>query len=246
MVLTDNEILKWNDRLSQRPDHRSLFPVYDNYGNINISITKINKMGAVEYGVGDPILTFNFSFSVTKNRIGEFKKLFNRFMNEGFKTKVQFSQPTTQSRYSDLIEMKPDCEVIEFTETEHIVNNREFIRTNYVFNGKLTSIIAYVSIIEETIAFFEMIWGYDEDGNEYNLLKFPISSIVSLNEDKSQDYLVLDYQYNKDTNGVRTILLKIIEMIDSGKSVISYGKNMTLDESRLCYSRNNRIDNILN
>ena len=245
MILTDNEILKWNDRLEQNHLTKiKLSPIYDKWGRVNIAISKLNRMGIVEYINDIPTLTFRLSFSVTKNRIGEFKKLLQRFMEEGVETKVSI---ISDPRISEVLrDMRPNCEISEFSEIEHIVNNREFIRTSYTFNGELTSIIAYVSIIEEAIAFFEMIWGYDEDGNEYNLLKFPISSIVTLDGNKSQDYLVLDYKYTKDTNGVRTIRFSVVEMIDNNKSIIKYGKSMTFDESRLGYSRNNRIDNILN
>jgi hypothetical protein len=72
-----------------------------------------------------------------------------------------------------------------------------------------------------------------------------IGTIVSLPKDKSTDYLVLDYKYRK-LDGKYYIDFIVSEMINNKGSVITYGEIYTFRESELCYSRNSRIDNILN
>jgi len=77
------------------------------------------------------------------------------------------------------------------------------------------------------------------------LLKYPIGTIVSKPSDKSTDYLVLDYKYKK-LDGKYFIHFVTSEMLNNKGSVITYGEIYTFIESELCYSRNSRIDDILN
>jgi hypothetical protein len=136
--------------------------------------------------------------------------------------------------------------VIESKEVNtHLVFEKEYIRFTIHFAGKLGSIMAYVSYLEDTINFFSEIWGYNEDGSEVCLVKYPIGTIVSLPKDKSTDYLVLDYKYRK-LDGKYFIDFIASEMLNNKGSVITYGEIYTFRESELCYSRNSRIDDILN
>jgi hypothetical protein len=105
--------------------------------------------------------------------------------------------------------------------------------------------MAYISYLEDAINFFSEIWGYNEDGTEVCLLKYPIGTIVSLSKDKSTDYLVLEYKYRK-LDGKYFIDFIASEMLNNKGSVITYGETYTFRESELCYSRNSRIDDILN
>jgi hypothetical protein len=104
--------------------------------------------------------------------------------------------------------------------------------------------MAYDMFLEDTINYFSEIFGYNEDGTEVNLLKFPIGTIVSKSKDKSKDYLVLEYRYKK-LDGKYSIDYLISEMISNGL-IIKYGDIENGYENDLCYSRNSRIDDILN
>ena len=129
---------------------------------------------------------------------------------------------------------------------EHEVLKRNFTRYTYKFSGRLTSIMAYVSCLTDAINYFQMIWGYGEDGNEHCLLQYPIGSIVSKPKDKSKDYLILEYDFSKNTNDVFKIRYYACEMLNTDSSVIQYGESLICEEDELCHSRNNRIDDILN
>jgi hypothetical protein len=76
-------------------------------------------------------------------------------------------------------------------------------------------------------------------------LKYPIGTIVSKPSDKSTDYLILDYKYRK-LDSKYYIDFIVSEMMNARGSVITYGEIYTFRESELCYSRNSRIDDILN
>ena len=129
---------------------------------------------------------------------------------------------------------------------EHNVLNKEYTRYEFLYDGLLSEIMAHVSLLEQSIEFFSEIWGYDEDGKEYNLIKFPIGSIASPFDDKSKDLVILDYDYEK--NG-KDYHIKYIasEMIYDPKSlIIKYGDVITIGENILTFSRNGRIDDLLN
>jgi hypothetical protein len=105
--------------------------------------------------------------------------------------------------------------------------------------------MAYVFYLEDTIEFFSKIWGYNEDGTEESLIKYPIGTLVSDVNDKSKDYLILDYQYRKiDKNYY--IDYELTEVIGGYSSVIKYGDVKIMTENNICFSRNGRIDDILN
>ena len=105
--------------------------------------------------------------------------------------------------------------------------------------------MAYVMYLEDAINFLSEIFGYNEDGSEVCLLKFPIGTQVSTLKDKSTDYLVLDYIYRK-MDGKYFIDYIASEMTKNNGSVITYGEVLDFREKDLCYSRNSRIDDILN
>ena len=137
-------------------------------------------------------------------------------------------------------------DVIETKEVNtHNILEKEYIRYTYHFAGKLSSIMAYIMYLEDSINFFSEIWGYSEDGSEICLLKYPIGTVVSLPKDKSIDYLVLDYKYRKQGSKY-SIYFIVSEIMNNKGSVITYGEIYTFRESDLCYSRNSRIDDILN
>jgi hypothetical protein len=98
--------------------------------------------------------------------------------------------------------------------------------------------------LEDTIEIFSKIWGYDEDGGEHLLTKFTIGDIVSRVKDQSEDYLVLDIIAEKNYNEF-ILNYEICKMMTKGQ-IIKYDKSEVVRESDITYSRNNRIDDILN
>jgi hypothetical protein len=244
--ISDSEILNWNRRL-EKSDY-SVSPVPNNksaepYIGFRQKIKGFNTMGGDQFVLTiDPFIRYDFTFSIASNRTETFFDLFKKLSLEPFGSKTIFSdmnnEKITDIRFSD--------EVIEGKQVNtHYILEKEYVRYTYHFAGKLSSIMAYIMYLEDAINFFSEIWGYSEDGSEVCLLKYPIGTIVSLPKDKSTDYLVLDYKYKK-LDGKYYIDFIVSEMINNKGSVITYGEIYTFRESELCYSRNSRIDNILN
>jgi hypothetical protein len=244
--LSDTEILNWNRRL-EKSDY-AVHPLSNvRSGNPDIIFRqKINNgyspMGQQLVETIDPFIRYDFTFSIASNRKETFLDLFEKLSKESFGTKSIYRDQKSEK----IMDIAFNDTVIESKEENtHMVYEKEYIRFTIHFAGKLGSIMAYVSYLEDTINFFSEIWGYNEDGSEVCLVKYPIGTIVSLPKDKSTDYLVLDYKYRK-LDGKYFIDFISSEMLNNKGSVITYGEVYTFKESELCYSRNSRIDDILN
>ena len=249
--LSDTEILNWNRRL-EKSDY-AVYPLSNvRSGHPDIIFKqKINfssNPNVPIYGSDqlvetiDPFIRYDFIFSIAYNRKETFFDLFEKLSKEQFCTKSIYRDQKSEK----IMDITFSDTVIESKEENiHLVFEKEYTRFTYHFAGKLGSIMAYVSYLEDTINFFSQIWGYNEDGSEVCLVKYPIGTVVSLPKDKSTDYLVLEYKYRK-LDGKYFIDFIVSEMLNNKGSVITYGEIYTFRESELCYSRNSRIDDILN
>ncbi len=244
--LSDTEILNWNRRL-EKSDYavHPLSNVRSGHPDV-IFRQKINNgyspMSEQLVETIDPFIRYDFTFSIAFNRKETFFDLFEKLSKEQFCTKSIYRDQKSEK----IMDIIFNDNVIESKEEiTHLVFEKEYIRFTYHFAGKLGSIMAYVSYLEDTINFFSQIWGYNEDGSEVCLVKYPIGTVVSLPKDKSTDYLVLEYKYRK-LDGKYFIDFIASEMLNNKGSVITYGEIYTFRESELCYSRNSRIDDILN
>ena len=244
--LSDTEILNWNRRL-EKSDY-AVYPLSNvRSGHPDIIFRqKINNgyspTGEQLVETINPFIRYDFTFSIAFNRKETFFDLFEKLSKESFDTKSIYRDQKSEK----IMDITFNDTVIESKEENiHLVFEKEYIRFTYHFAGKLGSIMAYVSYLEDTINFFSQIWGYNEDGSEVCLAKYPIGTVVSLPKDKSTDYLVLEYKYRK-LDGKYFIDFIVSEMLNNKSSVITYGEIYTFRESELGYSRNSRIDDILN
>ena len=247
--LSDIEILNWNRRL-ERSDY-SVYPLSNaRSGHPDIVFRQkisnnynYSPMGDQLVETLDPFIRYDFTFSIASNRKETFLDLFEKLSKEVFGTKSIFRDQNNNEKLTDI---KFTDDVIDSKEENiHMVYEKEYVRFAYHFAGKLGSIMAYISYLEDAINYVSEMWGYNEDGTEVCLLKYPIGTIVSKHSDKSTDYLVLDYKYRK-MDGKYYIDFVASEMMNTKGSVITYGEIYTFRESDLCYSRNSRIDDILN
>ena len=248
--LSDSDIMNWNDRFTEQRPY-SIIPRYSSQNTQpTIVFVKKNDMygSPIVRGVtydtngdaNEPEEKFKFVFSISSNRKDEFWDIFSKLKKKGFINYVKNGNGSHKTLdYTDkIIESKSDM--------EHKVLNKEYTRYELLYNGLLSEIMAHVSLLEQTIEFFSEIWGYDEDGKEYNLLKYTIGSIVSPYDDKSKDLVILDYDYEKNGKDYH-IKYIVSEMMHDPKSlIIKYGDVITMTESLITFSRNGRIDDLLN
>lgn len=240
--LLDSEILKWNDRLHNSP-YMVRPKMHNRSGNVDITFIQKVKNGFNSYDLvetTDPHISFRYLFSVASNREKEFWDIFDRRKGVGVGTKTSYKEKTEAMKFDEKMLIKSQLK------TNHSVKEKEFVRVSYDLHGKLSEIICLITIIEDTVNFFQKIWGYSEDGREVCLLQYPIGSVCSKKNDKSSDYVVLDYEYVIQYSNQFDIKYKIAKMEWTNNSpIIKYGPVETSDENELCFSRNNRIDDIL-
>lgn len=241
--LLDSEILNWNDRL-KNTDYMVGAPYGVRSSAPHISFRQVIK----NRGIGDtftmtldPTLDFQFSFSVAKNRVDLFWDIFHNWYEEKIGNEVLYTDGNNNQKFYE-VKVTEDI-ITEKKEIPHSILNKEYIKYSYKFKGKLSSIMAYVMFLEDTIDIFSKLYGYTEDGQEVNLTKFQIGSIVSKVDDKSKDYLVVDIYPQK--MGLNFYIdYHITEVLTIGE-IIRYGSTQKVSENEICFSRNSRIDDIL-
>lgn len=261
--LRDADLIKWNDRMKKSPYQVkvnnswtsgglviSFYARESASGSYFPNAIHINNIGSPsgdspQYvkACGDPTVNWLFSFSVVESRKSEFIKILEKLLQNGVSNSVEV---IARSSKNEVISV--DSSIIKsIKESKHEFLKRAYTRYEYSFEGRLSSIMSYITIIEDAIEFFSKIWGYDADGKEHCLLKYPIGTIVSKSDDKSKDFLILDYVYTVYSPREYMIDYIIVEvMSDKDSMVIRYGESETISEIFLAYSRNDRIDNILN
>ena len=243
--LTDTEILNWNQRLTN--SNYMLRPKSTSKSS-EVNICFLQK---VKNGVGfdfietvDPSIRWRFIFSVSNNRTTDFFKIFDKIKSTHLGNKSVYIGPNGNSEKEENIPIT-EKSIDKIEKENHSLKGKEFTRFTYIFHARLSQIIAYITTLEDTIKLFEKIWGYDENGKELCLLDFPIGTICSLKKDKSSDYIVLDYDYKIDWTEYN-IFYKISKMEWTESSqIVKYGNVELVKESDMCFSRNNRIDDIL-
>lgn len=246
--LSDTEIMNWNDRLENTS--YQVFPRYHTHTSFPAIVFKQRlKYGLGSFGTDpesevvtlDPHMKFQFSFSVAKNRVDNFFNIFNKWFSDKIETKTYFEDSSNRQKLSDI---HIDESIIKSkSQIDHKIKDKDYIKFTYNFEGYLSSIMAYVMFLEDTIEIFSKIWGYDESGNEHTLTKYSIGDIVTRIGDQSEDYLILDFIPHK--NGKDFIIdYEICKMVQKGQ-IIQYGVSEIIVEKNITWSRNNRIDDIL-
>ena len=249
IYLTVDEILNWNKRL-EKSDY-CIESVYDNthsYPNIRVCRKKINTLMTLPESE-DPAIKYDFIFSVASNRKEFLHSIISILLKqEQLGTKIIIS-PTDNKNYKiGQVELKSihlkDSIIESISSHEHSIGDKNYTRYAYRFVGRLSNIIAYIKYLEDAIIFFQKIWGYDETGKEYRLLKFNIGDVISKVNDKSKDLLIFDYFYLL-SNHVYAIDYIACEILTNGL-ILKYGNSEIFHENEICFSRDNRLGDILN
>lgn len=241
--ITDKEILSFNEilektliRVSPISNHKG---TYDIGISVNMTIDRMyDKISPLVY---EPMIDYEMIFSISSKRNNFFLDLLKKISDKTVDIRVILDGVRNEKNILYLTNTKSLN--IDIKEENHMINNILYIKYNHKVSGRLSEIILYKSNIENSINIMQSIWEY-ENGVEVNLVQWNIGDIVALVENKSKDYIILDYSYRK-VNDSYIIDFLASEILDINKCVIKYGKSEILRKDDICYSRNNRIDNIL-
>jgi len=228
--LLDDEILNWNYKFKSNKDYW-ISSLYDHSPTKPSIMFKRNGEEIYE-----PIDEYTLSLSVAEKRKNEFFKIIETILNT---FRYNFNKVCNKS-YNDLIsDVKYDIE-----EREYKIGEQVYISLKFNFKCGVGSIIACVKAIEETVEYFNLLYAYDENGKEYNLMKFGIGSVVSLKTEPKNDYVVLNYSYEKSNK--KHIIKYVVSKIIKKENGIVYDTLSYYNENDLIWNRNDRLDYLLN
>lgn len=253
---TNEEIEKWN-KIIEKGYHKYKLGVHDR--TKGLYVYESPSRGSDRFLIGSPEqrkglkdlvdydkyspFKFNFSFSVIKKRKSEFFEILDKFIECDIET----------GERTPIVDLKKES--YKFRQTEHKIGNNDLVRIQYNFESLLPAMFV-TTLIEDTISFFELMWGYTEDGEEECLLKYPIGSVVSIKDQKGIDYMINSYEYIRPNtlvtsslgNIVKSTILYDLVCIESGLSsgIVRYGSSRIAQESDIIPSRTNNLNIILN
>ena len=243
MILSDKDISNFNDKLNDKTF--MLKPVYASGGRGPViayygGMYDFLNLPDVMTKIPEPVITFEFSFSICEKRYDDFFEIFDTVK----KSYIDAYVYETPEKMSKIVFSEKSC--ISKRESTHKIFNRNFKMIEYTFNDKVSSVMCYLKYIEDSIEYFNLIWGYTSEGEEINLLKYNVGSIVSPVADKSVDLMIVDYVYKKN-NDLYVIEYKTCQIFGTDKShIIKYGEFRVLPDTKLTISRNNNLDSLLN
>ncbi len=150
MKLSDKEILNFNDRL--KDDRFIIKPEYTNTERTPVIAYYINPAkphyGFKEYNgynlqqIEEPVIDFTFHFSICEKRSEHFFEIFDKIKNSEIETSVYV-----------IPEKKPIKVVFDENSyksknvSNHVMFNRNFIKIEYVFSTRVSSIMWYLKVI---------------------------------------------------------------------------------------------------
>ncbi len=257
---SDKEIDKWNNILVKGNHSRMIAPpidpksklkFLDRYSKTDIHAGRADDVVIKEFMKPNySTFKYDFAFSVIKKRKKDFLILVDMLIEYGFEIGYDISK---------LFNIRE--EVYRNEEVEHKVYKNEMVKIRYSWDNPLIAMVVS-TIIEDAIAFFELMWGYTEDGEEKCLVKYPIGNVVSKITDKHVDYMINGYEFGRPNTIINklypftyvnasyeefTILYEIVCIENDIKSpIIRYGASYVVTENEICPSRTNNLNIILN
>lgn len=240
--MNDSYIFGWNSRIYEAPKSMGLMvsAVYTNGTGIDIKIRpNIGYVSPDTYDevLMDPPVKYKIIFSVMKECLGEFDDIINILMNTEFDNNVWKNSKKTESVLPTKIYSK--------NESEHKIGKIDYVRYEWEMSGALSEVMALCYIIESSVEIFGKCWGVNEDGEKVCQMKYPIGSIVCVDGDKSTDFLVLDWSFDLLSPNFYH-RYDVVAMVEKpGSAVVGYDRRQLLNEERISWSRNSRIDDIL-
>jgi hypothetical protein len=241
--LTQKDIDKWNPRLKSI----NLGIIIDNYGTLQFfSQSQYSGwQGVSEKTIVDtiPKIKYHFTFSVSKKSVKRFDKILSLLLENGLS--FSFSKKNSMLRENDIISKK----ITDFShfleESEVKIHNVTFCQRHYKLNLPISEVILFVNSVEESVKIISEFYEYEEDGTEICKLKYPVTSIVSIQDDKSGNYIILSHSFQLNDEKINPIynIAKIETEINS--EVLIFGQTFSVFESQITPNREDRLNILL-
>jgi hypothetical protein len=212
------------------------------------------------YPLSNIKISYRFVISVNTKRLEFFEMFFNKFLgdnlvvsNKGnwdwnknsiicscnitdnpisFQLKnANYNRNGTSTEFSDILNGPTK------TYENSIVEGVPYTRIIFDFNNCHSLVIAKViTDLTDCVNFTSDIYGYDKDGNEVLLIKFPIGSVVNIiNSGNSDiDYIVSGYNYEREIKEFKYVIKRfedgeVMGMIHISEDMIKPSRGNNLD-----------------
>ena len=123
------------------------------------------------------------------------------------------------------------------------IHNVDYIQNNCKLSCNLFEIIHFVNSVESAVEIISNYFEYEEDGTEICKTKFKVNEIVSTKEDRSGNYMILDFSIQPD-NTISYEISKIQNNLTS--EVIIFDGISIFKEDDILPNREDRLNILLN
>ena len=260
-ILSKEEGEYWSDKIFSAPYTVPSNPVAGiKPGGFVNGYTLRDKFGLPEIYNPNSIrkdINYRFAFSVSKNNIQRFEKLLNQFLTDGCKHTLYESgskEYYQNFEFNDINTLR-DIEIRE----EHQTYGVDFVKFSYEFiNSSALPTIFFIQTVKDVINIIGEYWGFDKDGREVCSIKYPVGSIVSTKDNKSDFFIESIIFVRENTQKFRElksrykfseelILYNLLEIVKNNNSqVLEFSDILTTSSDFIIPNRGQRLDELLN
>lgn len=247
--MSDSYIFGWNSRIFETAKDLGVMvsATYTNQTGIDVKIRPSVSNSMIMSSLGasneevllDPPVKYKLVVSVAKDGMDDFDEITESLSQKTFDNHVW--KTSNSSSRAVVIPTK----TVSINKVDHVVGGIEYIRHEWRMMGTLSEVMASCYIIETAVEIFGKCWGFTAEGDKVSMMKFPVGSMVCVDGDKSTDWLVLDYCFDLSSPSFSSTYDVISFQMGQGSAVVKYDKRMLVVEGRISWSRNGRIDEIL-
>lgn len=220
--------------------------VYTNDTGIDIKIRPVSQYHSPTSNhtdpnddvVLDPPVVYKLTFSFAESCTEEFEYILETLMTKDFDNHVWKTSKKKEKVYLN-------SKSITKTQSTHKIGKLNYVRYEWLIKSTMSEAMAATYVVESAVEIFGKCWGVTEDGEKVCLMKFPVGSMVNLEGNKSEDWLVLDWSFDLLSPNFHHDYEVVAMTEKPGSAVVSYDKRQLVSEHRISWSRNGRIDDIL-
>jgi len=244
-IFSADEMISWSEKLGISPVNRTGL---SSKSTPQIHTTFVDNFNKINY---------RFSFSISNNNLERFENLLNKFLLEGF----EFYNGTNNKIHIERLSVEDFKLLKSFEEiSEHNTYNVDFTKFTYNFyKVPVLPCVMYIQSILDVIQIIGHFWSFDETGKEFCTMLYPVGSIVSLRNDRSDffvesvefirenttDFINKKKKYNFEEELILYKLLKIVSNTNS--QVIQFSETEYIcTSSDIVPNRGQRLDELLN
>lgn len=247
-IFTLEEMTSWSKKLGLSPGTQTGLPSkFTSIKDFGIDTTFVDNFNKINY---------RFSFSISNNNLERYENLMKKFLSEGFEFYNNSNSKIHIERLSN-----EDFEMLQsFQEiSQHNTYGVDFTKFTYNFYKVPTlPCVMYIQSILDVIEIIGNFWSFDENGNEICTMHYPVGSIVSLKNDRSdffvesvdfirentKEFLKQKSKYNFQDELILYKLLKIVSNTNS--QVIQFSEiEYICTSADIIPNRGQRLDELL-